>query len=64
MLIVPFALESTGFLHPKSVDFLQDLADIADETQKLGSENMMTFFVALVLLSNVPSPRSPFDRRN
>jgi hypothetical protein len=43
--IVPFALESTGLIHPKSVDFLQDLADIANETQKLGSENVMTFFI-------------------
>jgi hypothetical protein len=43
--IVPFALESTGFIHPKSVDFLRDLADQSNETHKLGSENLMTFFV-------------------
>jgi hypothetical protein len=43
--IVPFALESTGHIHPKSVDFLQDLADESNETHKLGSENLMTFFV-------------------
>jgi hypothetical protein len=44
--IVLLALESTactGFLQPKLVDFLQDLADIANETQKVGSENLMTF---------------------
>jgi hypothetical protein len=43
--IVSFALESSGLIHTKSADFLQDLADESSETHKLGSENLMTFFV-------------------
>jgi hypothetical protein len=43
--IVPFALESTGFIHSKSIEFLREVADQTDETHKLGSDNLMTFFV-------------------
>jgi hypothetical protein len=37
--------ESTGLIHPKSLEFLQQVADLANQTSKLGQENMMTFFL-------------------
>jgi hypothetical protein len=44
-LIIPFVFESTGFIHEKSLDFLQREADLANQTSKLGRENTMTFFL-------------------
>ena len=32
-------------MHPKSRGFLKKVADLASQTQKIGPENMMKFFV-------------------
>ena len=42
--IVPFVFESTGFLHEKSMDLLETVAQRAEEVKKIPRENMFTFF--------------------
>jgi hypothetical protein len=46
--IVPFVLESTGLIHEKSLEFLQKVADLANQTQKIGNDSMMKYFVKRV----------------
>jgi hypothetical protein len=46
--IVPFVLESTGLFHEKSLEFLQKVADLANQTQKIGNDSMMKYFVKRV----------------
>ena len=42
--IQPFVFESTGLLHSESLKFLEQVADLASQTQKIGQENMVKFF--------------------
>jgi hypothetical protein len=42
--IQPFVFESTGLLHSESIKFLEQVADLASQTQKIGQENMVKFF--------------------
>ncbi len=54
--IVPFVFESTGFLHEKSMDLLETVAQRAEEVKKIPRENMFTFFkkrLSICLMKNV-----------
>jgi hypothetical protein len=42
--VQPFVFETTGFIHPESLKFLQKIADLASETQKIPQESMLKFF--------------------
>jgi hypothetical protein len=37
-------MESTGFLHKKSLEFLRTIADRADEVKRITNENIITCF--------------------
>jgi hypothetical protein len=43
-VLVPFVMESTGLIHPESLKFLEQTADEADLTAKLGGECMLIYF--------------------
>jgi hypothetical protein len=42
--VIPFVMESTGFFHKKSLDFLRTIADIADEVKGITNENILICF--------------------
>jgi hypothetical protein len=43
-VLVPFVMESTGLIHPESLKFLEQTADEAGLTAKLGGECMLIYF--------------------
>jgi hypothetical protein len=43
-VLVPFVMESTGLIHPESLKFLEQTADEADLTAKLGGECILIYF--------------------
>jgi hypothetical protein len=46
--IVPSVLESAGLIQETSLEFLQKVADLANQTQKIGNDSMMKYFVKCV----------------